>query len=98
MQTYAHPTDFADNLLENLKSEDIAVSKAASDTVTQILKTYFSMESLEEAGDDKEQILHDVQQRAGIITNLFRDPLSQDVRYSEANLTYSPKTETTEKN
>ena len=92
------PTDFADNLLENLKSEDIAVSKAASDTVTQILKTYFSMESLEEAGDDKEQILHDVQQRAGIITNLFRDPLSQDVRYSEANLTYSPKTETTEKN
>lgn len=96
-------TDFADNLLENLKSDDINVKNAAQMTVSMILKSYYpTISNVDDAGDNKEQLLADIQQRAGIITNLFRDPLSQDVRYNEANLSYkAPEAEekpATEKN
>lgn len=96
-------TDFADNLLENLKSEDSKISNAAQMTVSMILKSYYpTLAGIDDAGDNKDQLLADIQQRAGIITNLFRDPLSQDIRYSEANLTYkapeSEKIAATEKN
>lgn len=96
-------TDFADNLLENLKSEDSNISNAAKMTVSMILKSYYpTLSGIDDAGDNKDQLLADIQQRAGIITNLFRDPLSQDIRYSEANLTYKApepeKTAATEKN
>lgn len=36
---------------------------------------------------DKECILKNVQQHAGIIVNLFRDPMSQNIAYSEAFIT-----------
>lgn len=92
------PTDFADHLIENLESDDANTKKAAQMTVSMILKSYYpTLESTDAAGDNKEQLLKDIQQRAGIITNLFRDPLSQDIRYNEANLTYeAPKDEKTE--
>ena len=72
-------------------------------TVSMILKSYYpTLEGIDDAGDNKDQLLADIQQRAGIITNLFRDPLSQDIRYNEANLTYkAPEKEektATEKN
>lgn len=85
------PTDFADNLLTNLESEDTNVKKAAQMTVSGILKAYYpDLNSTDDAGDKKDELLHDIQQRAGIITNLYRDPMSQDIRYSEANLLYTP--------
>lgn len=82
------PTDFVDNLLENLKSEDSKVKKAANNTVNVIMKSYypdFVDATLDDATKDK--LMQNIQQRAGIITNLFRDPLSQDIRYSIANIT-----------
>ena len=89
------PTDFADNLLDNLNSEDKDLRKAACLAESGILKSYYpSLESVDAAGEQKDQLMHDIQQRAGIITNLFRDPLSQDIRYSETNLSYeAPKAE-----
>lgn len=87
------PTDFADNLLTNLESEDSATKKAAQMTVSGILKSYYpDVESIDSVGEKKDELLHDIQQHAGIITNLFRDSLSQDIRYSEANLVYKPET------
>lgn len=87
------PTDFADDLLTNLESEDSAAKKAAQMTVSGILKSYYpDIESVDSVGEKKDELLHDIQQRAGIITNLFRDSLSQDIRYSEANLVYKPET------
>lgn len=95
-------TDFADNLLDNLNSEDMELKKAATATVSMILKSYYpTLDSTDAAGEQKDQLLHDIQQRAGVITNMFRDPLSQDIRYSETNLSYeAPKAEekTEEKN
>lgn len=95
-------TDFADNLLDNLNSEDMELKKAATATVSMILKSYYpTLDSTDAAGEQKDQLMHDIQQRAGIITNMFRDPLSQDIRYSETNLSYeAPKAEekTEEKN
>ena len=89
------PTDFVDNLLDNLNSEDTELRKAACLAESGILKSYYpSLESVDAAGEQKDQLMHDIQQRAGIITNLFRDPLSQDIRYSETNLSYeAPKAE-----
>ena len=82
------PTDFVDNLLENLKSEDSKVKKAANDTVNVIMKSYYP-DFVDATLDDdtKDKLMQNIQQRAGIITNLFRDPLSQDIRYSIANIT-----------
>lgn len=95
-------TDFADNLLDNLNSEDMELKKAANMTVSMILKSYYpTLSDIDAAGEQKDQLLHDIQQRAGVITNMFRDPLSQDIRYSETNLSYeAPKAEekTEEKN
>ena len=81
-------------MLDNLNSEDTELRKAAQMTVSIILKSYYPLlENVDAAGEQKDQLMHDIQQRAGIITNLFRDPLSQDIRYSETNLSYeAPKT------
>lgn len=79
--------DFADNFIEKYTSGD---SKAKLLAKT-IVGTFHGIDgnSIDDR-EDKDELLKDVQQRIGIITNLFRDPLSQDIRYKDANLTYKP--------
>lgn len=85
--------DFADNFIENYKNNDSKAKLAAK----TIVGTFHKIDgnSLNER-EDKEELLRDAQQRIGIIINLFRDPLAQDIRYATTNLTYKPA-ETTEK-
>jgi hypothetical protein len=86
-------TSYADTLLEKFNAHDAG----AKSLVRCIAKTFYSIDSDTIASrEDKDELLNAIQQHAGIIINLFRDPLAQDIRYVEANLTYSPKEETTE--
>lgn len=82
--------DVVDTLVEKFNEKDAT----AKTIVKYISGTFYSIDgnTLDER-EDKDELLKDIQQRAGIIVNLFRDPLSQDIRYKEANLTYSPKKE-----
>ena len=50
-----------------------------------VVKFYYK--DVDTAKMDKECLLKNVQQRAGIIINLFRDPLAQNIAYSESNIT-----------
>jgi hypothetical protein len=52
--------------------------------VDNIVKTYYP--DVDQTKVDKDAFLKNVQQRAGIIINMFRDPLSQSIAYSEANI------------
>jgi hypothetical protein len=45
---------------------------------------------------DVDVMLKNVQQRAGIIINMFRDPLTQSIAYKESNLTDMVEVETKE--
>jgi hypothetical protein len=76
-----------DNLISNYNAEDTESEayKQAHQIVDNIIKTYYKGIDLEKV--DKDQLLNNVQQRAGIIINLFRDPLSRSIAYTEANLT-----------
>lgn len=77
-------SDFADNLLENLKAKDKQVAQTARNAYMSIQKAYYP-----EAGRGKayENLASNIQQHAGIIINLFRNPLAQITEYSESNLT-----------
>ena len=82
--------DFADNLLTKYAEND----NKARLVVKTIAGTFYDIDgNMIDDREDKDELLKDIQQRVGIITNLFRDPLSQDIRYKEANLTYEPKKE-----
>ena len=76
-----------DNLIDNYNKKDDtdADYKRAHLIVDQIINTYYKGTDLTKV--DMDSLLHNVQQRAGIIVNLFRDPLSQSIAYSEANIT-----------
>ena len=53
-----------------------------------VIFAWLSSTKLESSqADYEDKLMQNIQQRAGIITNLFRDPLSQDIRYSIANIT-----------
>jgi hypothetical protein len=76
-----------DNLIDNFNKKDDtdADYKRAHLIVDQIINTYYKGTDLTKV--DMDSLLHNVQQRAGIIVNLFRDPLSQSIAYSESNIT-----------
>lgn len=83
-------TSCADTLLEKFEAHEAN----AKSIVRCIAKTFYNIDADTISGrEDKDELLNAIQQRAGIIVNLFRDPLAQDIRYTEANVTYVPKTE-----
>lgn len=96
-------SDFADNVLDNLKSDDAIVVKHAQEAFGIIAKCYYPGTDLRKRYTN---LANNVKQLAGIITNLFRDPMSPLSNFNIANLDHelieAPKdeekpTETTEK-
>lgn len=96
-------SDFADNVLDNLKSDDAIVVKNAQEAFGIIAKCYYPGTDLHKRYTN---LADNVKQLAGIITNLFRDPMSPLSNFNIANLDQelieAPKeeekpTETTEK-
>lgn len=96
-------SDFADNVLDNLKSDDAIVVKHAQEAFGIIAKCYYPSTDLRKRYTN---LADNVKQLAGIITNLFRDPMSPLSNFNIANLDQelieAPKdeekpTETTEK-
>lgn len=76
-------SDFVDNILENLKSEDTTVTKHAQEAFGIIAKCYYP------GTDFRKRYINladNVKQLAGIITNLFRDPMSPLSNFNIANL------------
>ena len=85
--------DGIDTLIEDFSAaKDSAEYKRAHLLVDTIMKTYYK--DLDIAKLDQDIMLANVQQRAGIIINMFRDPLAQSISYSEANLVDMKEVET----
>ena len=76
-----------DNLIDNYNKKDDtdADYKRAHLIVDQIINTYYKGTDLTKV--DMNSLLYNVQQRAGIIINLFRGPLDKNEKYSEAYIT-----------
>lgn len=72
--------DFVDGMLESLDKDDKIATKMAG----RICKAYYP-ETLKNAEDYK-NLNANIQQRAGIIANMFREPGNTNLNYSEANL------------
>ena len=79
--------DIVNNLIDdyNAENEESVYYKLAHRIVNNIMDTYYP--DFKGKTLDKDVMLKNVQQRAGIIVNMFRDPLTQSISYSEANLT-----------
>lgn len=79
--------DSIDSLIEDYNGTDDTKSeyKFAHLIVDNIAKTYYKGVDLTKV--DNDQLLKNIQQRAGIIINMFRSPLSQSIAYKEANIT-----------
>ena len=60
-------------------------------TFNVITSSYYSDEEVKQA--KLASLKKNVEQRAGVITNLFRSPLSQMINYSESNITELEKVE-----
>ena len=95
-----NPTfDVVESLVENYNAEDENSDEynIARRLVRNIKDLYYKKVDLEKT--DMDVFLSNCQQYAGIITNLFCDPLSKSINYSESNLTElkdaepAPKTE-----
>lgn len=69
-----------DTLIENYEAKD----RIANTIFNHIIMVYYSDVDKEKTGMDT--LKHNVQQTAGIITNLFRDPATPNTEYSVANL------------
>lgn len=78
--------DIVDNLIEdyNSENEESENHKLARRMVDDVMKTYYKGVNREKL--DQEVMLKNVQQRAGVILNMFRDPLSQSISYKESNI------------
>lgn len=78
--------DIVDNLVENYNAEDTTSEayKLAHRIVDNVMDTYYR--DLDRSKLDQDVMLKNVQQRAGIVLNLFRDPLAQSINYNENNL------------
>lgn len=74
---------FADTVLENLKSAEETVSKAAHEAFCIIAKCYYPTVNLRKRYTN---LAENVKQLCGIITNLFRDPMSPLSNFNVANL------------
>jgi len=79
--------DVVDNLIDDYNAENTESEhyKLAHRIVKNILDTYYPNTDIKKL--EKETMLKNVQQRAGIIINMFRDPLNQSISYKESNLT-----------
>ena len=74
-----------DSLIEDYKSDEKSEKYAiAHRIVDDIMKTYYPDADRNKL--DEDVMLKNVQQRAGIIINMFRDSLSKSINYSESNL------------
>jgi non-homologous end joining protein Ku len=83
-------------LIDNYKSDktDSEEYKLAHRLVDNIVATYYPEFKGKELDDEaNEALLKNVQQRAGIIVNMFTDPLSQSINYKESNLVDIPTPE-----
>lgn len=76
-------SNFADNVLDNLKSDDAIVVKHAQEAFGIIAKCYYPGTDLRKRYTN---LADNVKQLAGIITNLFRDPMSPLSNFNIANL------------
>lgn len=85
--------DAVDSLIDDYKSEnkESVKYKTSHRIVSDIMKTYYPDDDIKSL--DVDVMLANVQQHAGIITNMFRDPLSQSITYSESNLKVMKKAE-----
>ena len=81
-----NPTfDGVDTLVEDYSGDEKSEKYAlAHRIVDDIMKTYYP--ETDRTKVNEEVMLKNVQQRAGIIVNMFRDSLSQSINYSESNL------------
>ena len=85
--------EVVDALIDNYKSDktDSEEYKLAHRLVGNIIDTYYPEFKGKELDDEtNEALLKNVQQRAGIIVNMFTDPLSQSINYKESNLVEVP--------
>lgn len=76
-------SDVADNLLDEVSNKDAAAMK----TYKSILDSYYT--GIDLATVDAVALKHNIQQYAGIITNMFRDPGATIKTYNESNITES---------
>lgn len=77
-------TEGVDTLIDDYKNAKSDNNKSASTIFKTVFESYYSDVDLEKT--DISSVRHNVQQRAGIIVNLFRDPTTPNPEYSEANL------------
>lgn len=79
--------DIVDSLIDDYNAEDATTEsyKLSHRIVNNIMNTYYP--ELKDKNLDVDIMLKNVQQRAGVIVNMFRDSLTQSISYSEANLT-----------
>ena len=87
-------TDIVDSLIEDYKDAKSDNNRAARSIFKQVFESYYADVDLEK--NDMANVYHNVKQRAGIIVNLFRDPTTPNLQYSEANLTEMTLVEPTE--
>lgn len=78
-------TDTVDSLIADYADAKSDNNRAARIVFQKVFETYYSDVDLEK--NDIATVKHNVQQRAGIIVNLFRDPTTPNLEYNEANLT-----------
>ena len=78
--------DGVDTLIEDYNGTDDTKPeyKRACLIVDTVVKTYYK--DVDQTKIDKDAFLKNVQQRAGVIINMFRDPLSQSIAYNEGNI------------
>lgn len=77
-------TDLADNFIEAYNDDKHAMYPVVRRAGRNIIDTYYRGKDITKV--DSEVLVKNLAQHAGIITNLFRDPLGQRVDYSESNL------------
>ena len=80
--------DIADNVITGYAADEKSSEyKLSHRVVDDIIKTYYpEYKDENKAKLDEDIMLKNVQQRAGIIINMFRDTLTQSITYSPANL------------
>ena len=78
--------DIVDHLIDDYKSENQESEpyKISHRIVDNILITYYP--EYKDKNLNEDVMLANVQQYAGIVLNLFRDPLAQSISYTKANL------------
>ena len=91
--TYVNVPDrkIADEFAEDFKDSSRENYKFARMMGSKILNTYYGKTSTKNY--EQENLIHNLQQYVGVITNLFLPPLNKISNYSEANITELQKVE-----